>query len=487
MKQPVILLTLCFALLCHIAKAQTSFEETYKKAYGFTTTNTDSALFWAQKCAKIARTQEQKYKGYYFLAYNASRACLFGLANKGYIKAVHFAKDSSNKYKSINSLADTYLSSGDLEQALKYNQKSISFLKKHKNWKSLSYAYQLKANILYKEKNYEAIELLRKVIRLRLQYAPKEVGYAYHRLAETFHTFNILDSAIVYQQKALDTYPIQTPEQQAFLRIQLAKYYIFNEQAALAKPHLQIAQALKKRPLTQLQACHVQALYDSKTSQTQAALTKFAQCDSLVEALLDEAPDVVTRQTIAEQARILYQDALKLGQLPPLVRLRYKNRLEVNKVLLASYRTELNLRDRIQQKELMSTHQLNPSPSSTRYWLVMVSLLAILVLLGSWLWWRHGSRSSSLQNVPSSLAVNEQKLLDQLEAKLGQPLAKEWYYMVVIYYREGSIMGTAKVLRMSRPTLRKKLQALGEATQIDSIKDFIDDYRQQMTNLPSRP
>ena len=480
MKQPIILLTLCFTLLCHIAKAQTSFEETYKKAYAFTTTNTDSALFWAQKCTKIAQTQSQKYKAYYFLAYNASRKCLFGLANKGYTKAAYFAKDSSKKYKAVNSLADTYLSSGNLELALKYNQISISFFKRHKNWKSLSYSYQLKANMLYKQKNYEAIELLRKVIRLRLEYAPKEVGFAYHRLAETFHTFNILDSAIVYQQKALETYPIQTPEQRAFLRLQLAKYYIFNEQAALAKPHLQIAQSLKKRPLTQIQACHVQALYYSKTNQTQAALAEFARCDSLVESLIVAAPDVVTRQTIAEQAKQMYQDALKLKQLPKMVRIRYQNRLKINQVRLTSYRTELDLRDQIQQKELSAPRQLSPGPTNSYYWLALAGLLALVILVGGGLWWYRTSRKTPVQDPPPTLAISEQKLLDQLEAKLGQPLAKEWYYIVVVYYREGSITGTAKVLRISRNTLKARFKKISEATQLDSVKDFIDVYRREV-------
>lgn len=478
MKQPVILLTLCFALLCHLAKAQTSFEETYKKAYGFTTTNADSALFWIQKCTKLAKNQEQLYKVYYLSGFNANRLCLFGSAMKNYTKALSFAIDSLSYYRANIALAKTLLSTGNLTKSFSLNQKSIHYNLQHKQWNQLSYAYDLKAWILRKQNDYSALSVSRQALKLKKRYTPNEIGYGYKNLAEIFEAFNLLDSAIVYQKKALATYPIQTPEQQAFLQIQLAKYYIFNDQATLAKPHLQVARSLKKRPLTEVQFSHVQGLYYSKTGQNKAALAEFARSDSLLEVLLTEAPDVVTRQTIDEQAKQLYQDALELKQLPPLVRLRYQNRLKLSDTRLTSYRTELSLRDRIQQQKLLISGNNVSKTTDVMIW-IGVGLLIVASLLSNWLWWRRVSRRSAIKNAYLTLALNEQKLMGQLEVKLGQPLPQEWYYPVMIYYREGTITKVADILHVSRPTVRKWLTDLGKAVQIDSMKEFIDQHREQ--------
>ncbi len=484
MKQPVILLAWCFLLLNLSAQAQTDFEETYKKARAFTTTDLDSALIWSQQCVTLANKARDKYLSYYCLAYSASCQHLFGLSSLGYQKAIKLATDLGDKYRAVNSLADVYLNAGNLDQAIEYNQQSTDYLKENKKWLSLSYAYQLKANILRKQSNYAAIDLMRDVIKLRLKHAPQQLGYAYHKLAETFQVFQVYDSAIAYQRKVLKDYPNTTPNTQALLNTQMGKYYIFNNQPKEAEGHLQVAQKLEKRPLTQAQVCHVQALYYSKVGRRQDALAEFERCDSLLETLITDAPDVVTRQTIAEQAKLLYEDALHLDSLPKMIQLSYQARLKTTEARLVSYRAKLDLADRIQQQTLLKNTQV-PHENSGNWWVgVFAGVVITSLLVVGWLWYR---RRTTPPLVPPThdpvvaLAINEQKLLAQLEAKHGGPIDEQLYYTVVIYYREGTIKGTARFLQIQRNTLRDRFARLSKATQIDSIKDFIDAYRAQAT------
>ena len=394
MKQPIILLALCFLFFSHLAKAQTNFGETYKKTRAFTSSNLDSALILATKCIKLAKTPSQKHMSYYLLGFSAKELCLFGLAKNNYKTALGFATDSLSCHRTNIALANTFLSAGNLNQALALIQKSIDYNLKNKLWSQLTYAYDVKAWVLQKKNEYSALFVSRKALRLKHKHAPKEIGYGYKNLAEIFAAFNVYDSAIVYQQKALKHYPIQTPEQIACLNIQLAKYHILNNQPTLATSYLQELKQLKKRPLTEAIACHTQALYYSKTGQQSTALAEFTRCDSLLETLLKQAPDVITRQTIAECAKQLYEDALKLDDLPSIVRVRYEGKLQTAYVRLTSYHNQLQLLDQAQQQRLNNSYTFQKFAPTTQqwpwYWWAGAGVLlgAILLYVG-WLIHRH--------------------------------------------------------------------------------------------------
>ncbi|EAY28478.1 tetratricopeptide repeat domain protein [Microscilla marina ATCC 23134] len=380
-------------------QAQTNFTETYKKAYAFTTTQPDSALYWAHKSLPLAYTPQQSYDANYLLAYTAYKLCLPGLAIQGYQKAAQIAPNTTKKYKAINNLASTYLAIGDYKKADSLNKQSIAYFAKQKDTYSLSYAYELKGMILKKQDNDSALTVLHKVIRLRQQVDAKNIGIAYHELAAAFVHFGLKDSAVVYQRKALKNYPIKTPDRIALQHTLLAKYLMFNKQIRQALPHLQAAQKLSKRPLTELLWCHTFGLYLSRLNAPNRTRQVFARCDSLLVRALAAAPDAPTRKAISAQAIAMYDDALKLKTLPNSIRLSYQGQLKLAQKNLKFANKTLKLKEDYYSQQLGSVglpRDNQPTQSNKGWQGVIVGLSVLIGLAGVAFGWRIRQRNKQV-------------------------------------------------------------------------------------------
>lgn len=463
--------------LCTAGLAQHNFKETYKKAHAFTTTNQDSALVWAKKCVFQAKSDHEKYQASYLLGFNSYRMHLYGLALKGYSQAIKYAIDSTKKYKSMNSLASVYLSIGAYSKANKLNLQSINYFKKRQQWRSLSYAYELKSIILQKQKDYAALSVLYQALKLRKKYAPKEIGYAYHNLATGFATFNQYDSAVAYQRLAVEQYPLKSPDKIAQQKILLAKYLLFANQVNKARPYLKDAQKIRKLPMTELVWCHTLGLYLSHKQQNQRAAQTFAHCDSLLQNLLNEAPDVVTRKTISEQALEMYRDVLKLKNLKAVARVRYEGKLQLIQAKLESYGKELTLKDTIHSKGFSQEKSISSNSSGlpTYFWWLL--LTGTIGLLGYWIWRKTHQTAPP---TPEMLElVNERKLIAQLEEKMGASLEVDTREMVLLCYRGKSFSEIAQLMRISRDTVRGRFRSIAQKTQIKSVSKFVEDFRKK--------
>ena len=390
MKQSVILMALWLAFFgAKSANAQTNFEETYKKASDFTNTNQDSALVWAKKSLWLAQSSQQKYDAAYVLAYNAYKLCLFGLALKGYQQALEVAANSTDKYRAINSLASTYLRKGDYTRAQKLNEQSIRYFEHIQNGYSLSYSYELEGAILQKQKDYCALAILRKALKLRKKHAPKEIGAAYQNIADAFAHFNIPDSAVVYQRKALDNYPLKSPDQIANQHILLAKYLMRAKQTAQALSHLRVARKLAKQPLTELFWSHTFSLYLVKTNDREKASRTLEYCDSLRKQVLNSTQDAITRKTISEQLKAMYEDAPELKELNVV---SYRRRLELVQVVLDGANRELKITSNHHGQDLDQPPFAMPAHVPGYFWWV-VGLSMVITGGGLWFGWSMWRKS----------------------------------------------------------------------------------------------
>lgn len=386
MKYLIILLALS---MYELANAQQGFDRTYKKARAFTITNQDSALVWATKCIGLAQTKSEKYRAHYLHGFNAFKLCMFGTALYDYEQARKFSPDSLSWSKSTNSLADTYLNAGRYSKAVQLNQQSIDFNLKTKKWVKLSYAYNVKSNILRKIKDKEALVFIRKALQLRKKHAPQQVGYVYEEAAKVFATFQKYDSAVVYQRLALKHYPNKSSNIMTSLHTQLAQYLIMAQQESKALTHLQKARFLKKNGMRQLFWHHTFGLYLLRIQQIPKARQIFAYSDSLLQNLLDKAPDWVTQRTISEYAQEMYRDLLALRQIKASDRKLYQARLELVKATYAHANSEIKYQDTLYQQRLTEKTSPVSVPDITKrvlpwYWWLVT--LMFTLALGGLIW-----------------------------------------------------------------------------------------------------
>ena len=356
----IILWVLC-CVICYPTKAQTNhankgeaqqnYEKAYKKAYAFTKTNPDSAMLWAEKCLNLAKNNNELYRGHYLRGFNAKKIGMYGQAAYDYTQARSFTTDSTIYFKVTNSLANTFLDAGKPAEAIKLNEQSIEYNKRNKEWENLSYSYEVKSNILRKQKDKMALELLRKALYLRKTYAPRQIGYTYETMAMAFAAFNMPDSAIRYQHLTLENYPIKSPNHLANLATQLAKYLIQNKQSNEALAYLEKAQVLKKTPMAKFFWLHTYGLYFIQQNNGIRARQMFVRCEDLYKHMLAKASDIVTRRTINECGKELYQDFKQLKDLKVMEQELYEARLYAIKTSLASDEGKIKNRDKLAEKD----------------------------------------------------------------------------------------------------------------------------------------
>lgn len=470
-----------WCMLCCPVQAQQNYQETYQKARMYTNTHSDSAMLWAEKCLELATTREQKYKAYYLRGFNANKLCMQGQALDDYQNARHFAPDSVAYFRINNNLANIYLFAEKHEQAIKLNEQCIAFNTQAQQWVRLSYNYEVKSNILCEQKDEAALKALRKAVSLRKKHAPQQIGYAYESLAKAFAVFSVYDSALVYQQLAIENYPDKSEQETATLHTKLAKYLILNNQTRQALKHLQRAQPLKKVALAELFWCHTFGLYLAKAQQKQKANETFHNCDSLLQKLLDQAPDIVTQRSISQYAVTLYQDVLKLTNIQAMERNIYQHKLQVVQANLKRYATEIKLKDTLYRQKWAQTQEKNQradhysSSFPLRYWLLILFTVAMLVAWGIW----RFTQVKQAWLTPAEYAnMLESKLLAHLETNVERRLTSHERYLVLEYYRGRSYADLAKEFGVARSTLVSRYNAVLKGSEHTTIAALIKNFRQ---------
>ncbi|OJJ20229.1 hypothetical protein BKI52_17315 [marine bacterium AO1-C] len=518
----IILLALWFGWSSTI-QAQQNYEKAYKKARTLTNTHQDSAMVWATKCLTLAKTNAQKYKAHYLRGFNAKKLCLHGAALYDYRQARRFAPDSVSYFRVTNNLADTYLQTGDYKTAIRLNQQCIKFQKQAKEWVRLSYAYNLKGDILRKGEDINALKIMLRVIKLRKKYAPKQLGYAYERMANALATFSRYDSAIAYQRLAIKHHPIKSPENTASLHIQLAKYLIMSDKAVQAYRHLEAAKPLKKPPMMQLFWKHTYGLYLAKIGKMTVARQIFDECNDLLQGLIDNAPDWVTKRTVSEYAKELYQNILALKRLRPTEHQLYETRLRAVKASYHQANSELKLKDTLYRQKIAQKTNTNitANQQSVGYVWWLVSLIGVIG--GMYLFWqqkrlRVAGATMAIANAPeAATSVNvvgevglknsgndvtsdaksfapeqleeirqllaENNLIKLIEQKTGLRLPLETKEMIRLYYQGLSMQKIAQKMDSTFGSVRYRFRNIAEKTGHVSFKDFINDYRSQQKEM----
>lgn len=481
---------------CFPSQAQQNYEKAYKKAHAFTSSSQDSALVWATKCVRLAQTKDEKHRAYYLHGFNAFKLCMYGTALYDYEQAREFAPDSVAYFRINNNLASTYLRAGQHAKATKLNQQSIRFNLVAKKWVNLSYAYNVKSNILCKVNDQRALVFIHKALQLRKKYAPKQVGYVYEEAARIFSTFQKYDSAVVYQRLALKHYPSQSSNVVASLHIQLAQYLIMANQAPKALAHLQKARGLQKNGMRQLFWCHTFGLYLSRMQQMPKARQIFSHCDSLLQSLLVQTSSIVNRQTISEYAQEMYHSILELKNLKITEQEFYENRLDSAKADLKRYRKSITLKDSlylqlmpksIARKEAMK--KLPQAKPTAMYWYGLLALVGLLGLASA-IRKRNSPQKpvtnevvnslnfAQLQKMQHSFAENE--LIRVIEEKTGTTLPADIKEMVRLYYHGTSIKTIAQKMHMSFDKVRYRFRSIAQKMGEDNFRNFIEHHKHEL-------
>ena len=490
MKYLVIFFALYFMITPRLANAQTislnlraDFEKAYKKARAFTNTHQDSAMVWAEKCLDLAKTNAQKYKAYYLRGFNAKKLCMYGTARHDYTQAREYSPDSVSYFRINNNLANTYLAIGNHNLANKLNQQSITFNQKAKEWINLSYAYEVKSNILRKSRNKYAITILQKVIKLRKQYAPKQIGYAYERMANVLATFERYDSAIVYQRLALKHHPIKSPENQVSLHTQLARYLIMGDQPHEAHRYLEQVRNLKKPSMIQVFWENTYGLYWISQGNLTKAQQVFAQCDLLLHNLFHGSSDLVSQRTISGYIKDMYQEILTIKQPSSEVYQIYETRLESAKAYYDQASDKIRLKDSLYQQKLA----YQASKGAPRFpWEWFAAALLGLGLGIGWYWKRKAQAMkadlANAQSTPPQLQKAQALLAEDafirfIEENIRESLPAEIESMVRYYYQGVSMKKIAQQMNTSFDKVRYRFRNLAQKLKSKSLKAFLEAYQ----------
>lgn len=414
-----------------------SFHDVYKKAYKFSTINQDSALFYSKRLVKIARTNKQKYKAYYMLGNSANYVGLTNLSINSYKAAMKFAT-GIKIYKCYNSMGIKLNEIGQYKKAILIADSSIRYLKNistSQSIKSLAYAYDLKANALLGQKNEGSIHFFRKSLRLKNK---KEIGFSYYQIAKAFYFFGMIDSAVFYQKKAVETFPIKTSDYQAKMKALLAKYLINKGDIKNALVWLNSANKIPRvSNIIKAELHQIKALYNIGVKNKE-----LKNMNSALQSAIAESKNVVDKKARHNEAIELYNDIITLDQ---------------------SIEKGHN-RDSI----ITKTSSQNTQPETPIFsWIFGITSLILLVMYAL----KKPSIFAKTSTAPEIIKKDEQ-IIVRIEQRTGTIVSDSNKEIVLLLFQGKTFKEVAKELNMKEGTVYKKMERLAKKAGKTDIRSL---------------
>lgn len=351
-----------------------NFKKAYKKAYSYAQTNSDSCLKYTQVAKTLANNNRQQYKAFRMAGYTAINAKLNDLALDNYRKAMSFAQTQEGRSKCFISIGWCLFNIGEKEEAEKIANECI-----RDNIPDLSYAYDLKANILLDQYDDECITLFKKSLTLKKE---DEKGIVYHQIAKAFYRFGKIDKAIHHQRLAVDKFPLKDSYYKAKNRATLAKYLINKGSLDEAANHLEKADLVGSRD-NEAKAIVSQAwtLYHLANGKKAKAVESYTKFDMLISNKIKEAKNANDKKAYCKTAIELYKELLN-AKPNDQVKSKSKAKLDVFRALLEGIDSGIELKRkeemfrRIYENELEK--QKNKKGGSNLVWWFFFAAITVV-------------------------------------------------------------------------------------------------------------
>lgn len=413
------------------------FDDIYKKAYKFSTTNQDSALFYAEKLSKIAETDKQKYKAFYMLGNSASYAGLNTLSLSSYRKAMKFAK-GIKKYKCNNSIGAKLSDIGQYKKAISIANNSINHLKSirtRQSIRTLSYAYDLKANALLGQKNEGCIYFFRKSLRLKNK---KEIGFSHYQIVNAFYFFGMIDSAVFYQKKAVETFPVKTYDYTAKMKALLAKYLLSKGDTKNALMWLNSANKIPQvSSMVKAELHQIKALYSIGIKNKE-----LKNMDKALQSAIAQSENIIDKKARHNEAIRFYNDISILEK---------RGGKECNE-------------DNI----VVKSSKKNTQPGTSMFnWIFGATSLILLIMY----LFKKPSILTKTSMAPEPIKKDEQ-IITRIEQRTGAGVSESNKEIILLLFQGKTFKEVARELGMKEGTVYKKMGRLAKKAGKTDIRSL---------------
>ena len=425
-----------------------NFDHLYQEAKKLIGTNIEQAIVNTHKASVLAKGHRDLYRVNFLLGYLYHQNKEYTRSNEYYKKSLPFARKESEKISVQNNISGNFLKLGNFKKALLLAQKVLKYRKKTHS----KYIYNTYTNIGQLYSKLGSIDSAKYFLgnaynEIKVLKDDKIIANHFFTLAKMYEDFGYSDSAIFYYQQSRKL-RIKDKDK-CNVSLHIAQCYIKKGDLEAGNRHLVEAE------MRQIEGLYNQTLLLRMKGELffkQKNFKKFSLINKQLNKLLDDhLNDVVkgdqafyieTRKELFQKRNLLQNEA------------HQKNVLKLEKT------KHINL---------------------VIIFLTLFSLFVTLILfrrykakIGKML------QPNSLNSKRQYLLQNEQGLIERIDAKLPKPLDMKRRYMVLIYYHEHNFSGTARVLGIARNTLLARMDKLSLEAGFPSVRDFIDQYREQV-------
>lgn len=448
------------------------YKDLYNRAYNLISADLDSALSCANTTKSLAKSEEQKYASYYLIALIAGEACFYDLSAKAYLNAKKHAKTGKQRNLCNAGIATTKFNSGDFQEAMKINKQNLRFWREQRDYKNLSYGYDLLGRLFLRERNKEAIATLKDALELRISYYPQEEAYSRENLALAYFTFGMYGKAVEQQKIANKTYPIKTLSKSTYNKATLAKYLTFSGKISKAKEILSRVDDQNLGFHSQLFLVHSKSTLQQFEEPNRDA---FVWIDSLIQARIRKKGKAINKQAFAKKAVGIYEDVLRC-RLPEFAKIKYEGRLNTTNAYLDGFRNEIRQADKQNYASIFGEQAKEKSWFSWDNLPFVIGFFVLVFFLPAYflISWRKGEQDDDQ-------LVHERKLLSMLEQKMDRSLTTEEKEIVFLMLQGKSFGDLQTHFAQSKDKLKYKAKKIAQSAKLDTtLYEFIRSFRKKL-------
>ncbi|WP_045113201.1 tetratricopeptide repeat protein [Microscilla marina] len=307
---------LCFSMwgLAH-TKKPANYRQLCKKAQDLYQAQPDSAIHYARKALNAAQKVTEKAYAHELIAYYSQHLGYYGMATQHYKAAYKFYHSLANKAAMLNNMAFCYNNAGNHQTAISISHKAIEHFKRLKDSTKLMHAYNLLANCYRARLSFTNAD---STYKLALSMAikrgtPQDLANLYDDMARFKEKLNEYNSAISYQQLALDTQPNACRAKKVIRLTRMIQLCLLAQKPEAAKLYLTKVNALgttTSKALIQLYAARG-LLHFINRNETAAKLS-YKRCDSLLTLLSESSQNYLQQKYVHKTAYEIYHRAWRV-------------------------------------------------------------------------------------------------------------------------------------------------------------------------------
>lgn len=314
------------------------------------------------------------------------------------------------------------------------------------------------------QKNEGCIYFFRRSLRLKNK---KEIGFSHYQIANAFYFFGMIDSAVFYQKKAVETFPVKTYDYTAKMKALLAKYLLGKGDTKNALMWLNSANKIPQvSSMVKAELHQIKALYSIEAKNKALTLKELKNMDKALQSAIAQSENIIDKKARHNEAIRLYSDIIN-SNASKAIKARYKIKIKASRTFITALEQSIE-KGRSEGSIIAEVFPRNTQPGTSMFnWIFGATSLILLIMY----LFKKPSIFAKTSMAPEPIKKDEQ-IITRIEQRTGAGVSESNKEIILLLFQGKTFKEVARELGMKEGTVYKKMGRLAKKAGKTDIRSL---------------